>query len=100
MICLEALILSLSLREHLNIIDMINIDKLLKDKGLSKTDIARRMNLSRESLYRIISGNPTLENIQKLASALGVPITELFEQPKSDVINCPHCGGKIKMSKE
>ncbi|MDR0573839.1 MAG: helix-turn-helix domain-containing protein [Tannerella sp.] len=79
---------------------MINIDKLLKDKGLSKTDIARRMNLSRESLYRIISGNPTLENIQKLASALGVPITELFEQPKSDVINCPHCGGKIKMSKE
>jgi hypothetical protein len=38
--------------------------------------------------------------VKEIAAALGVPVTELFEQPKSDVINCPHCGGVIKVSKE
>ncbi len=78
---------------------MINIDNILKEKGLSKTDIAKRIGLSRESLYRILSGNPTLENLNKLANALEVPISELFDQPQHDIINCPHCGGKIKVSK-
>jgi transcriptional regulator with XRE-family HTH domain len=78
---------------------MINIDSILKEKGLSKTDIAKRMDLSRESLYRILSGNPTLDNLNKLANALEIPLSELFEQPLNDIINCPHCGGKIKISK-
>ena len=79
---------------------MIYVDDLLKEKGLTKTDVAKRMNLSRESLYRIISGNPTLENIQKLADAIGVTITDLFEQPESDTVSCPYCGGKILLSKK
>lgn len=57
---------------------MIDIDTILKEKKLTKTDIARRMELSRESLYRILSGNPTLDNIVKLANALEIPISELF----------------------
>ena len=75
-------------------------DIILKSKKQSKTDVAKKMGLSRESLYRILSGNPTLENLNKLASALGVSISELFEQPSTDVINCPYCGNKIKISKE
>ena len=78
---------------------MINIDNILKEKRLSKTDVAKRMALSRESLYRILSGNPTLDNLNKLADALEVPISELFEQPQNDIITCPHCGNKIKVSK-
>lgn len=58
--------------------DMINIDTILKEQRLTKTDVAKRMNLSRESLYRILSGNPTEENIRKLADALGVPVSRLF----------------------
>lgn len=57
---------------------MIDIDNILKEKRLTKTDIAKRMGLSRESLYRILSGNPTLDNIVKLASALEIPVSELF----------------------
>jgi transcriptional regulator with XRE-family HTH domain len=79
---------------------MINIDRILKEKKLSKTDVAKGMGLSRESLYRILSGNPTLENLNKLSAALQVPITELFEQPSTGVVNCPHCGGKIKIEKD
>ena len=79
---------------------MIDIDIILKSKKQSKTDVAKKMGLSRESLYRILSGNPTLENLNKLASALEVPLSELFDRPAIDIINCPYCGKKIKISKE
>jgi transcriptional regulator with XRE-family HTH domain len=79
---------------------MINIDGILKEKQLSKTEVAKRMGLSRESLYRILSCNPTLDNITKLAAALGVPISELFDQPQTDVINCPNCGARLSLCKK
>jgi len=78
---------------------MIYIDEIIKEKGITKTDLAKRMGLSRESLYRIISGNPTLENIQKLAGAMGVSVSELFEQP-SNTINCPKCGTKLTLQEK
>jgi transcriptional regulator with XRE-family HTH domain len=46
-----------------------------------------------------MTGNPTKDTLEKIAAALNVPVTELFEQPKSDTINCPHCGGVIKVGK-
>jgi len=80
---------------------MINIDVILKEKRLSKTEVAKRMELSRESLYRILSGNPTLDNITKLASALEVSVCDLFEKPdeqaEQDVMTCPKCGQRFKM---
>ena len=79
---------------------MLNIDYILKSKRLTKKEVARRMGLTRESVHRILSGNPTLENINKLAAALEVPVSELFEPPAIDVLTCPHCGGKIKVVKE
>ena len=77
---------------------MINIDSILRDKGLSKTDVAKRMNLSRESLYRILSGNPTLDNLNKLANALDVPISYLFDEAKGNFFQCPYCGKDIEVS--
>lgn len=81
---------------------MINIDNILREKGLTKTDIAKRIGLSRESLYRILSGNPTLDNIKKLADALEVPISELFgttDKEKTSIV-CPYCGKKINLKIE
>lgn len=40
----------------------------------------------RESLSRAINGNPTLETLEKIANALGVPISELFEKPSDGKI--------------
>ena len=76
---------------------MIEIDRLLKEKRLSKTDLAKRMGINRVSLYSVLSGNPTLDNINKLAAAIGVPVSELFEVPATDVITCPKCGTKFRM---
>lgn len=73
---------------------MIYIDNILKEKKLSKTDIAKRMGLSRESLYRILSGNPTLDNIIKLASALEVSVSELFSSDKNNISGFIKAGSK------
>ena len=78
---------------------MINIDKIIKKRRLSKKDIAHKMGLSRVSLHRILNGNPTLENINKLAAVLEIPVSELFERQDRDGFYCPHCGERIRFSK-
>ncbi|GEM_PF-6586407 len=45
------------------LIVMIDINDILKSKDLAKTDMLRKMGFSRESIYCILSGNPTLDNI-------------------------------------
>jgi transcriptional regulator with XRE-family HTH domain len=79
---------------------MINIDSILKTKRLSKIEVAKRMGLSRESLYRILSGNPTLDNITKLAAALDVPVTELFEEKKEVSVYIEYRGETKRISEK
>ena len=75
---------------------MLYIDNILKEKGLTKTYIAKRMDLSRESLYRILSGNPTLDNIVKLANALGISVSDLFLNDKSNVSGFIKIGAELR----
>jgi transcriptional regulator with XRE-family HTH domain len=56
--------------------------------------------IARVNLTKTINGNPTKDTLEKIAAALGVHVTELFEHPQIDVVTCPHCGGKIKINKE
>lgn len=74
----------------------MNIDHILKKEKISKVDLAKRMDVSREYLYRILDGNPTLETLEKLAKALGVPVRDLFPEEENS-ITCPNCGKKFKM---
>ena len=65
----------------------LSVKEVCKEKGLTIQDLADKMEMKRESLSRAINGNPTLETLEKIASALEVDITELFG-PSS-------CGGII-----
>ncbi|MGD9931772.1 MAG: helix-turn-helix domain-containing protein [Mangrovibacterium sp.] len=74
--------------------------EIAKSKGLTVADVARRMGIKAPALSRIINGaNTTTDTLQKIADALEVPMPELFEQPQNEIVNCPHCGGRIKISK-
>ena len=48
------------------------------------------------------NGNPTVETLNKIADAIGCPVTELFEQPKKDALTltCPNCGKDINIKVE
>lgn len=77
----------------------LRIKDVIKEKRLTITELADKMNINRVNLSSMINGNPTVETLNKIATALNVPVTELFEQPKSDTtqITCPHCGKNINI---
>ena len=76
------------------------IKELLKNRGIKIEDFANKIGITRETLSRIINGAGTSsDTLERIANALSVSVPELFEQPASDVINCPHCGGAIKITK-
>lgn len=81
----------------------MRIKEILRDKKMSVTQLAELMSVKQESLSRTINGNPTKDTLQKIADALGVHISELFEQPKKEVeneIKCPKCGATLELKEK
>lgn len=59
---------------------MDNIELLLKNKGLSKTAFSELLGIKKQNLNALMK-NPTFETMKRMASALGVPVSELFAPP-------------------
>lgn len=64
----------------------LRVKEICKKKNITISELADKMQMVRESLSRAINGNPTLETLEKIANALGVPISELFEKPSDGKI--------------
>jgi transcriptional regulator with XRE-family HTH domain len=79
----------------------LRIKELLKERGIAVKDLATMIELTPPSVSNLINGKskPSIETFERIASALNVPISDLFEQPANDIINCPYCGGKIVVKK-
>ncbi len=98
----------------------LRIKEVIKERGMTITELADKMRINRVNLSNMVNGNPTVETLNKIADAIGCPVTELFEQPKKDAliadaigcpvtelfeqpkkdaltINCPHCGKSINI---
>ena len=76
--------------------------EVIKERGTTVQDLAERMGITRVGLSQHINGNPSVEVLERIAFALGCPVTELFEQPKADTVSltCPHCGKNINIKAE
>lgn len=57
----------------------LRVKEICKEKGITIGDLADRMEMKRESLSRSINGNPTLDTLEKIAQALDVPVSNLFD---------------------
>jgi len=77
----------------------LRVLEICKGKGITAKDLAGILGISPVGLSQQMNGNPTIETLEKIANALRVSIADLFEQPATDVVSCPYCGGKIKTSK-
>lgn len=65
----------------------LRIKEIAKQQGSSLGELSEKLGIARESLSRAINGNPTLDTLVKIADALNVHITELFEKdPISGII--------------
>ena len=80
----------------------LRIKDVVKEKGMTITELADKMGINRVNLSNMVNGNPTVETLNKIADALNVPVTELFEQPKKDTVSitCPNCGKNINIKVE
>ncbi|OJV76772.1 MAG: transcriptional regulator [Bacteroidia bacterium 44-10] len=75
----------------------LRVKDICKKKGVSIGELADTMGIKRESLSRAINGNPTLDTLGKIAEALDVTVSDLFESGGSS-LTCPNCGGKINIT--
>lgn len=60
---------------------MNRIEEILKEKGIKKTDFAEMMNTSRQNVNSLLK-NPTASKLEEIATALNVPIWQLFTSPE------------------
>ena len=74
------------------------IKELCNNQGITQKELAEKLGISDISLNQTLRGKyPQLQTLERITIALNVPITDLFEQPATEVINCPNCGAKLTL---
>lgn len=64
---------------------MLIIKEVCKRLGVTSTELAERLNVSKASVSQYLNGNPTAERLEAIATALGVPVGALFNDGYMDV---------------
>ena len=80
----------------------MRIKDILKERGMTIGELAKRAGMHQPEISRAMNGNPTVATLTKIAAALGVSVGELFERAadKFPTGVCPHCGKPIKIKLE
>lgn len=78
----------------------LRVKELCKQKGITQKDLANVLGVTEITLTRVNNGNTSLSLLQKIASALNVPIQDLFTAPLVGAasVSCPHCGKSLFVS--
>lgn len=79
---------------------MLRVKDICIAQGITLQELAKRLNITYQSLYESIKGNPSLSRLTEIAVALGVEVTELFSPSVGATIICPHCGQAISIKAE
>lgn len=85
---------------------MNRIKEILKTKGVTQQGLADMLGVTKISVAKTLTGNPTQQTLEKIATALDVPMWQLFASPGEVVKEitggdrCPHCGQPIKIKIE
>ena len=59
----------------------LNIKAAIAARGLTATQVAKRMGISTSTLSAMINENPTLSSLERIAEALRCDVAELFDRP-------------------
>ena len=75
------------------------IKEIMKSKGLSVTEVSKRMGVHPSSLSRSLRlGGYRVQTLKNIASAIGVSVKDLDDSAPSaePTLVCPHCGKEIE----
>lgn len=82
---------------------MNRVKEILKAKGVTQQGLADMLGVTKISVAKTLTGNPTQQTLEKIATALDVPMWQLFASPgevAKEITGgdrCPHCGQPIKI---
>ena len=79
----------------------MRIREVIEQQDMTAKEVADKIGISVSALNQNISGNPSVKVLEKIATAINVPMWQLFaskEEVQGDV--CPHCGMPIKIKIE
>ena len=72
------------------------VKELCAERGMTIKQLAEKMKIAPESLSRAINGNPQLSTIRKIAEALDVSVTDLFDCNEDELLAIVVYAGKTK----
>ncbi len=58
------------------------IKELIKEKGYTQQEFADLLGMSRVGLAQIVNGKPSYPTLEKIATALDIPMWQLFASPE------------------
>lgn len=74
----------------------MNVKKVIKQRGFTIKRVAERLKLHYGSLLNMLSGNMTIQTLQRIADVIGCNVGDFFadeiEMPEPPQKCCPHCG--------
>jgi transcriptional regulator with XRE-family HTH domain len=80
---------------------ILRVKEVSKAQGVSITKLAELVGITQPNMSNIANGktSPSLDLLERIATALGVSVPELFAPQPTNTITCPHCGKLIKVEK-
>ena len=78
----------------------LRIKEVCQMCNTTQKELAEKIGVTEVTLSRASNGNTSLPLLEKIASALGVSVSDLFAAPKEGVIHCPYCGKSITIKPE
>ena len=91
-------------RNRKDIYCMPDIKKRIKERGVTTQQIAEKLSISQQAVSQALNGNPTLSRLEEIASAVGIPLSELVADvphPEQEPqMQCPYCGHELNIKVE
>lgn len=64
----------------------LNIKAAIALRGKKMAWVAKQMGVKLPTLSEMVSGNPTVETLERIAAVLHCDVAELFDKPKAWII--------------
>lgn len=62
----------------------LKIKEIMQEKDISVAQMSEKLGVTRQSLYRCLNGNPTMNRLKEIADILDVSPKDLFNDEKKD----------------